>query len=209
MKPLIMLLSLALLIFPVLAQTAPPAKMQPGAKVYIAPMEGELHTFLAAEIIKKKVPVVVVMDENQAEFILSGGNFKTGEGKWFDVIFGSPKDKNEGSVQLVSVAQRSLVWAGEAGDRSLWWGSLARGGARKVADRIIGKLKDDFKKGILIPTTGIAPQRQPTESKKESPSTVTATVAPEATPQPSPSPKRICAENGRRVPCPEDKSTLK
>jgi hypothetical protein len=40
-----------------------------------------------------------------------------------------------------------MIWAGEAGDRSLWWGSLKRGGQRKVADRIVSKMKDDlFKK---------------------------------------------------------------
>jgi hypothetical protein len=33
-----------------------------------------------------------------------------------------------------------MVWAGEAGDRSLMWG----GGQRKVADRIVSKMKDQL-----------------------------------------------------------------
>jgi hypothetical protein len=33
------------------------------------------------------------------------------------------------------------MWASEAGDRSLMWGALARGGQRKVADRLVNNLK--------------------------------------------------------------------
>jgi hypothetical protein len=197
------------------AQTKPPARMQPGAKVYIAPMEGDLHTFLAAEIVKKKVPIVVVVEEEEADFVMTGGNFKTGEGKWFDVMFGAVKDKNEGSVQLISVAQRALVWAGEAGDRSLWWGALARGGTRKVAGRIIGRLKHDFDKGINLPLdTGLPASREPI-TRRESLAIRSSAEPPRpeapstAQPQAQPSRKRICSENGSRVPCPEDKPPIK
>jgi hypothetical protein len=34
-----------------------------------------------------------------------------------------------------------MIWAGEAGDRSLWWGGIKRGGQRKVADRIVKEMK--------------------------------------------------------------------
>lgn len=119
-------------------------KIAPGAKIFIAPMEGGLNTFLAAELVKKKIPLTVVMEEAQAEFIMAGGSAKTGDDKWYHTVFGSGKDKNEGSVQIVSVATKTLVWAGEAGDRSLWWGQLSRGGQRKVADRIIARLKKDM-----------------------------------------------------------------
>jgi hypothetical protein len=108
-------------------------------------MEGNLHSFIAAEIVKKKLPVVVVIDEKDAEFILNGASIR-GDDKWYHTVFGG-KDKNEGSVQLVSVREKVLVWAGEAGDRSLWWGSLKRGGQRKIADRIVGKMKEQLFKG--------------------------------------------------------------
>jgi hypothetical protein len=40
-----------------------------------------------------------------------------------------------------------MIWAGEAGDRSLMFSSFRRGGQRKVADRIVSKMKDElFKK---------------------------------------------------------------
>lgn len=118
------------------------AKVPAGAKIFIAPMEGDLHPFIAAEIVKKKLPVVVVTEEKEADFILTGASIK-GDDKWYHTVFGG-KDKNEGSVQLISVKEKTLIWAGEAGDRSLWWGSLKRGGQRKVADRIVSKMKKDL-----------------------------------------------------------------
>ncbi len=117
-------------------------KVPEGAKLYIAPMEGDLHPFIAAEIVKKKLPVVVVTEEKDADFILTGASIK-GDDKWYHTVFGG-KDKNEGSVQLISVKDKTTVWAGEAGDRSLWWGSLKRGGQRRVADRIVNKMKKDL-----------------------------------------------------------------
>jgi hypothetical protein len=116
-----------------------------GAKIFIAEMEGGLHSFIAAEIVKKKLPVTVVMDDKEADFILVGASIKADD-KWFHTVFGG-KDKNEGSVQLLSVKDKTMVWAGEAGDRSLMWGGWRRGGQRKVADRLVNKMKSDlFKK---------------------------------------------------------------
>jgi len=120
-------------------------KIQSGAKVFIAPMENGLDGFIAPEIIKKKIPVVVVTDEKDAEYILSGASIKADD-KWYNTVFGG-KDKNEGNVRLLDVKNKQMVWAGEAGDRSLWYGGLRRGGQRKVADRIVEQMKKDlFKK---------------------------------------------------------------
>jgi hypothetical protein len=114
-------------------------KILEGAKMYIAPMEGDLHPFISAEIVKKKLPVVVVTEESEADYILAGASIK-GDDKWFHTVFGG-KDKNEGSVQLINVKDKTMVWAGEAGDRSLMWGGFRRGGQRKVTDRIVNKMK--------------------------------------------------------------------
>ncbi len=120
-------------------------KVPSGSKLFIAPMEGNLHPFIAAEILKKKLPVVVVTEDKDADFILTGASIR-GDDKWYHTVFGG-KDKNEGRVQLISVKDKTMVWAGEAGDRSLMWGGLRRGGQRKVADRIVSKMKDDLLKG--------------------------------------------------------------
>jgi hypothetical protein len=101
-----------------------------------------LHGFIAPEIVKQKLPLVVTTDEAMADYILTGGSLRADD-KWYHVVFNG-KDKNEGNVQLVNVKAKQVVWAGEAGDRSLWWGSIRRGGERKVADRIVHQMKRDL-----------------------------------------------------------------
>jgi hypothetical protein len=44
----------------------------PGAKLFIAPMDG-FEQFLSDAILKKKVPVVVVNEREKADFLVSGG----------------------------------------------------------------------------------------------------------------------------------------
>ncbi len=117
-----------------------------GSRIFIAEMEGNLHTYIASEIKKKKLPVVIVTDEKEADYVISGAALK-GDNKWYHTVFGTGKDKNEGNIQVVSVKDRTVIWAGESGDRSLIWGRLARGGKSKVASRLVGKMKKElFKK---------------------------------------------------------------
>jgi uncharacterized protein YfaA (DUF2138 family) len=44
-------------------------------------------------------------------------------------------------VSLLDKEGKVILWSGEAGDRNMWVGPLARGGQRKVADRLVNKLK--------------------------------------------------------------------
>lgn len=125
-----------------LSQNKP--RLPEGAKIYIAKMENDLHTYISAEISKKKVPVTLVIEEEAAEYILTGGSRQTGDNKWYDTVFGTERDRNEGAIQLLSVKEKTIVWSGEAGDRSLWWGALKRGGQRKVADRLVNRMKKDL-----------------------------------------------------------------
>jgi len=37
--------------------------------------------------------------------------------------------------------RKAILWADEAGDRSLLFGVVKRGGERKVAERLVSKLK--------------------------------------------------------------------
>jgi hypothetical protein len=112
-----------------------------GSKVFIAPMVGNLNGFISPEIIKQKLPLIIVMDEADADFVLAGASIQ-GDNKWFNSIWGG-KDKNEANVQLFCIKDKRLVWAGEAGDRSLFGTAYRRGGLRKVADRIVKQMKKD------------------------------------------------------------------
>src|SRR5215467_7885990 len=113
-----------------------------GAKIFIEPMEGDLHPFIAAEIVKKELPVVIVTDRKNAEYILAGSFIKGGDKR--NRTASGVTDKDQGSVQLINVKDKTLVWAGEAGDRSRFLGGLSRGGQSKVADRIVNEMKKDL-----------------------------------------------------------------
>lgn len=117
------------------------AFIPPGSKIYIAPMQGELDGFIAPEIVKQKLPIKVVLEEKDADFVLAGASIKADD-KWYHVAFGG-KDKNEGNVRLLNVREKSMIWAGEAGDRSLIYGGFKRGGERKIAERIVRQMKKD------------------------------------------------------------------
>jgi hypothetical protein len=111
-----------------------------GSKVYIEAMEGELHTHLAANMTKKKLPVVLVTDKNEADYVIIGAALKRDD-KWHQTVFGTGRDRNEGSIQVFSTKDRAMVWAGEAGDYNRMWGRLAKGGKGKIASRLVTQMK--------------------------------------------------------------------
>jgi hypothetical protein len=117
-------------------------KLPAGIRLFVSSMQGNLDGFISAEIVKKKLPVGLTTDESTADYVLTGSSIKADD-KWYHVAFGG-KDKNEGNVALIRVKDKTVVWAGEAGDRSMWLGGWKRGGERKVADRIVSKMKQDL-----------------------------------------------------------------
>src|SRR5579872_5368854 len=124
---------------------APPPPSDGRMRVFIAPMQNGLDGFITAEIVKQRLPMAIVTDDSTAEVVMSGASEKADD-HWYNTVFGG-KDKNEGNVRLLNIKTKELVWAGEAGDRSLWFGGLKRGGQRKVAERIVAQMKKDLFKG--------------------------------------------------------------
>lgn len=112
------------------------------SRIFISPMEGNLDGFVASELIKQKLPVVVVTQEKDADYVLAGVSIK-GDDHWYNAVFNRGKDKNEGNVRLLDVHTKTMTWAGEAGDRSLLMTGWRRGGQRKIAERIVHQLKKD------------------------------------------------------------------
>lgn len=117
-------------------------KVAAGSKIFVAPMDGGFNDLLATEIVKRKLPVSVVTDEDSADFIITGKVSKAGD-KWYNSALGG-KDQTEGSIRLVSVKDKQLVWVGEAGDKGVLWGSLSKSGQGKLAERLVAKLKKDL-----------------------------------------------------------------
>ena len=121
------------------ADSARPA----GRRVYVAPMEEGFDGLITAQLLSKKIPVVVSADEAEADYIITGGTNK-GVHKWYDTVFGGgyERDRVQGSIRLIRVSDKRVIWASDAGDRSFWWGPLKKGGRRKVAERLVNKMKD-------------------------------------------------------------------
>ena len=113
------------------------------ARFYVAPMEEGFDGLVSALMIEKKLPVIIVVDENLADFIVVGATNK-GPHKWYDTVFGGgyERDRTQGSIRVIRVKDKTVIWASQAGDRSIWWGSLKKGGRRKVAERLVNKMKD-------------------------------------------------------------------
>jgi hypothetical protein len=113
-----------------------------GSRVFVAPMEGNLDGFISAEILKQKLPLVVVTSDAQADLVMTGLNLKQDD-HWYNAAWGG-KDKNEGSVKLIGVHNKAVIWAGDAGDRSLLFSFYRRGGLSKVAERLVKQMQKDL-----------------------------------------------------------------
>ena len=119
--------------------------LKKGSKIYIEKMAEDLDGYITAEMVQKKVALEVVSEPEAADYIMMGNGTPEQGRKWHQGWLTTEQDRTSGNVRVYEKATKKLVFAGEAGDRSLWWGAMARGGQRKVASRLVGKLKGHVK----------------------------------------------------------------
>jgi len=112
-------------------------------KIYVDKMDNDLDQYLRAEIQKQfRNEITVVLKPEDADAILAGvseqqnGTRAAVTGRWLGL-----HDTATGSVSLLDKGGSTVLWSGEAGDRSIMFGYMKRGGPRKVADRLISDLK--------------------------------------------------------------------
>jgi len=86
-------------------------------------MDKDLDSFIRAQIVKKKVSLVVVVDPEEADLIMTA---------------------SASGTMIFSKADKVMLWASATGGRSLWWAGLKREGPRKVAERLITSLKKEI-----------------------------------------------------------------
>ena len=112
-------------------------------KVYIEKMPNDLDQYLRAEFVKQlKGKVAIVLDVKDADAILTGVSEENkGTGAKVTGRYLGLHDIATGTVSLLDKDGKNLLWSDEAGDRSLLFGAMRRGGQRKVADRLVTKLK--------------------------------------------------------------------
>ena len=112
-------------------------------KVFIEKMDNNLDQYLRAEFSKQfKGKVVVVLEAKDADAILAGvGEEQKGTGAKITGRYLGLHDVATGTVSLLDKEGKEILWSDAAGDRSLMFGAMRRGGQRKVAERLVGKLK--------------------------------------------------------------------
>lgn len=112
-------------------------------KIYVDKMDNDLDQYIRAEIQKQfKNEITVVLKPEDADAIMAGvsenqnGTRAAVTGRWLGL-----HDTATGSVSLLDKGGSTVLWSGEAGDRSVMFGIMKRSGPRKVADRLINNLK--------------------------------------------------------------------
>jgi hypothetical protein len=125
------------------ATSQEPPTLRSIQKIFIEKMDHDLDQYLRAEFVKQfKGRITVVLDAAQADAILVGVNSEEkGTGAKITGRYLGLHDVATGTISLLDKTGKTLLWSDEAGDRNLFWGPLKRGGQRKVADRLVSKLK--------------------------------------------------------------------
>lgn len=132
------------MVVPCLSQQAgPPTSLSAVRTLYIEKMPNDLDQYIRAEIVKQlKGRLTVVLRPEEADAIMTGtSEQRTGVGSTVTGRLLGLHDTAAGAVSIVDKQRQTVLWSTEAGDRSLFWGALARGGQRKVASRIVKRLK--------------------------------------------------------------------
>ena len=112
-------------------------------KVFIDKLPNDLDQYLRAEFSKQmKGRIVVVLDVKDADAILTGvSEEEKGTGAKITGRYLGLHDVATASLSMVDKDRKVILWSDEAGDRSLMFGAMRRGGERKVAERLVKKLK--------------------------------------------------------------------
>lgn len=112
-------------------------------RIFVEKMPEDLDQYIRAEITKKfKGSVLVVLNPDAADALMVGvAEKKDGVGAAITGRYLGLHDNATGAVSLVDKSGQVVLWSSEAGDRSIWWGAVKRGGPRKVADRLVNNLK--------------------------------------------------------------------
>lgn len=123
--------------------TAQSTDLKSVRKIFIDKMPNDLDQYLRAEFSKQmKGRIVVVLDEKAADAIITGvSEEEKGTGAKITGRYLGLHDIATASLSMVDKDRKVLLWSDEAGDRSLMFGVMRRGGERKVAERLVYKLK--------------------------------------------------------------------
>jgi hypothetical protein len=111
------------------------------SRIYIAPIEGGFDTYLAAAIVKKQVPVVVVTDRAKADYEITGiaNSEKAG---WAKMLFMGVDNSNDmASIKVVDIKNSEVVYGYSVhkGNSARGKQSAAEACAKHLKEKIEGK----------------------------------------------------------------------
>jgi hypothetical protein len=93
-------------------KNAPPSQKIPkGARVFVAPIAGGYDTYLKDAIAKKKVPVEIVANRDQADYEITGTAESQKASTAKKVILGNWHSREEASITLSNIKSAEVVWA--------------------------------------------------------------------------------------------------
>ena len=123
------------------------------SKVYIAPMVSEdptqsktqgFESYLAAALRKKNVPLLIVADRSQADFIIEGTADKKSAGLAKNILLGDFRKSTSASITVTNLRTGVVAYA-DSSDKSSANRGL-RSSAEKLAKYLRKKMEDDEKK---------------------------------------------------------------
>ncbi|HEY2461426.1 MAG TPA: hypothetical protein VGI16_11485 [Candidatus Acidoferrum sp.] len=95
---------------PMVIATPESMKIVPGSRVYISPMDG-FEIYMAAALGKKKVPLIPVADQSQADYVISGTSIDKKAG-WAKIVFmGNIHSDNAASITMADKKTGAIVYA--------------------------------------------------------------------------------------------------
>lgn len=84
--------------------------IEKGSKFYVAPMEGKFDIYVAAAIVKKQVPIIVVTDRTKADYEITGISESEKAG-WAKMLFlGSEQSREQASVKVVDLKSSEVIY---------------------------------------------------------------------------------------------------
>jgi hypothetical protein len=82
-----------------------------GSRFFIAPMPGGIDTYIVAGIVKKKLPIIMTIDREKADYEVTGVS-ETEKAGWAKMFFmGSDASREQASIKVAEVKSGEVVFA--------------------------------------------------------------------------------------------------
>jgi hypothetical protein len=123
-------------------KNAPPSQKIPkGAKVFVAPIAEGFDSFLRDAIAKKKVPVEITTNRDQADYEITGTADTQKASTAKKLIMGNWHSREEASITLNNIKSGEVVWAYSVHQEASTHGkrSSAESCAKHLKDAIEGQ----------------------------------------------------------------------